>query len=320
MLHTEIPTLSSTSISTLDQNLALKDYMSMVSFQANQIYRRLPLRVDLEELYSVGLVGLWEAYVKFDPAKNVKFLTYAQFRVRGAILDSLRASDWAPRALRSKERAAQKAIRTLSSRLGRTPTEDEIAAELRLSTLEYQQLLSDLHGLEIGTLHRPFSDDLNDEELVHVPDRPENDPFFLCMKGEVRKHLTRAIEALPDQQRLVITLYYYEELTHSEISLVLEKSESRVHQIRTSAVRRLRAALSDLNMEQAPSSPVSLKLNPRKSSSSTERGVQARHVETEVPRAEHRLTMGTNLEPCIRPAQAFWALGAMRTVETSLMQ
>jgi RNA polymerase sigma factor for flagellar operon FliA len=202
--------------------------------------------VEIEDLVSAGVVGLMDAFSKFDPAKKVQFRSYAQFRIRGAILDSLRTLDWGPRELRRKGRAVEEGIRTLTARLGRPPGEAEVAAELGLDLDAYQQLLGDLKGLEIGTLHVERNEDSGEEELAYVPGRPEEDPLFCCLRGELEQRLTDAIAHLPERERLVMTLYYYEEMTMREIGLALGVVESRVSQVHASAVVHLRAALKDL--------------------------------------------------------------------------
>ena len=191
-------------------------------------------------------MGLMDAFAKFDPEKKVQFRSYAQFRIRGAILDSLRTLDWSPRELRRKGRAVEEAIRVLTARLGRAPGENEIAAEMGIRLEEYQQLLGDLKGLEIGTLHLERSENSGEDELAYVPGRPDEDPLFRCLRGELEERLTEAIANLPDRERLVMTLYYYEEMTMREIGLALGVVESRVSQVHASAVVHLRAALRDL--------------------------------------------------------------------------
>jgi RNA polymerase sigma factor for flagellar operon FliA len=191
-----------------------------------------------------------DAFSKFDPQKKVQFRSYAQFRIRGAILDSLRSLDWSPRDLRRKGRAAEEAVRILTARLGRSPGETEIAAEMGLCLEEYQSLLGDLKGLEIGTLHVERNEDSGEEEIAYLPGRPEEDPLFCCLRGELQEKLTSAIERLPERERLVMTLYYFEELTMREIGLALGVVESRVSQIHTSAVVHLRAALQDLGAQR----------------------------------------------------------------------
>jgi RNA polymerase sigma factor for flagellar operon FliA len=230
-----------------EQEQLLLEHLPIVRFLARRIHERLPQHVDIEDLYSAGVVGLMDAFAKFDPGKKVQFRSYAQFRIRGAILDSLRTLDWSPRELRRKGRAVEEAIRTLTSRLGHAPNESEIAVELGTSLDEYQQLLGDLKGLEIGTLHLERNEDSGEEELAYVPGRPDEDPLFRCLHGEMQERLTGAIQDLPDRERLVMTLYYFEEMTMREIGMALGVVESRVSQIHASAVLHLRSALSDLS-------------------------------------------------------------------------
>jgi RNA polymerase sigma factor FliA len=229
-----------------DQEKILLEHLPVVRFLARRIHERLPQHVDIEDLVSAGVVGLMDAFAKFDPDKKVQFRSYAQFRIRGAILDSLRTLDWSPRELRRKGRAVEEAIRVLTARMGHAPGETEVAAELNVSLEEYQQLLGELKGLEIGTLHMERNEESGDEELAYVPGKPEEDPLFRCLKGELQERLTDAITHLPDRERLVMTLYYYEEMTMREIGLALGVVESRVSQVHASAVVHLRAALKDL--------------------------------------------------------------------------
>ncbi len=231
---------------TGEQERVLLDHLPIVRFLARRIHERLPQHVDIEDLVSAGVVGLMDAFSKFDPAKKVQFRSYAQFRIRGAILDSLRTLDWSPRELRRKGRAVEEAIRQLTGRLGHAPGENEVAAEMALELEAYQQLLGDLKGLEIGTLHMARNEDSGEEELAYVPGRPEEDPLFRCLRGELEERLAEAIQNLPDRERLVMRLYYYEEMTMREIGLALGVVESRVSQVHASAVVHLRGALKDL--------------------------------------------------------------------------
>ena len=233
---------------TVEQERVLLEHLPVVRFLARRIHERLPQHVDIEDLVSAGVVGLMDAFAKFDPDKNVQFRSYAQFRIRGAILDSLRTLDWSPRELRRKGRAVEEAIRVLTARLGRPPGEPDVAVEMGLGLEEYQQLLGELKGLEIGTLHVEHNDDSGDEELAYIPGRPEDDPLFRCLKGEMVDRLAEAIQNLPDRERLVMTLYYYEEMTMREIGLAMGVVESRVSQVHASAVVHLRAALRDLTL------------------------------------------------------------------------
>ena len=240
------PPVGMAPVLTSDQERVLLEHLPIVRFLARRIHERLPQHVDIEDLVSAGVVGLMDAFAKFDPEKKVQFRSYAQFRIRGAILDSLRTLDWSPRELRRKGRAVEEAIRVLTARLGRAPGENEIAVEMGIGLEEYQQLLGDLKGLEIGTLHLERSENSGEEELAYVPGRPEEDPLFRCLRGELEERLSEAIANLPDRERLVMTLYYYEEMTMREIGLALGVVESRVSQVHASAVVHLRAALRDL--------------------------------------------------------------------------
>ncbi|HEY1161287.1 MAG TPA: FliA/WhiG family RNA polymerase sigma factor [Terracidiphilus sp.] len=240
------PAASAVPVLTGEQERVLLEHLPIVRFLARRIHERLPQHVDIEDMVSAGVVGLMDAFAKFDPAKKVQFRSYAQFRIRGAILDSLRTLDWSPRELRRKGRAVEEAIRVLMARMGHAPGEAEVAAEMALELEDYQQLLGDLKGLEIGTLHMERNEDSGEEELAYVPGRPEDDPLFLCLRGELEDRLGEAIANLPDRERLVMTLYYYEEMTMREIGLALGVVESRVSQVHASAVVHLRAALKDL--------------------------------------------------------------------------
>jgi RNA polymerase sigma factor for flagellar operon FliA len=236
---------------TAEQERVLLEHLPVVRFLARRIHERLPQHVDIEDLVSAGVVGLLDAFAKFDPDKKVQFRSYAQFRIRGAILDSLRTLDWSPRELRRKGRAVEEAIRAQTARLGRPPNEAEVAEEMSVTLDEYQQLLGDLKGLEIGTLHVEHNEDSGEEELAYVPGKPEDDPLFQCLRGELEDRLTEAIQNLPDRERLVMTLYYFEEMTMREIGLALGVVESRVSQVHASAVVHLRAALKDLALKGA---------------------------------------------------------------------
>src|SRR6266568_1899677 len=205
------PVASAPQVLSGEQERALLEHLPIVRYLARRIHERLPQHVDMEDLVSAGVVGLMDAFGKFDPDKKVQFRSYAQFRIRGAIIDSLRSLDWSPRELRRKGRAVEESIRVLTSRLGRPPGEAEVATEMDMSLEDYQQLLGDLKGLEIGTLHLEHNEDSGEEELAYIPGRPDEDPLFRCLRGEMEERLTDAIANLPDRERLVMTLYYFEE-------------------------------------------------------------------------------------------------------------
>jgi RNA polymerase sigma factor FliA len=226
------------------------EQMPAVRWMARRIHERLPQHVDLDDLVSAGTLGLLDAMKKYDPARKVQFRSYAQFRIRGAILDSLRTLDWSPRDLRRKGRAVEETIRRLTAQFGRAPLEPEIARAMGLELEDYQQLLGELKGLEIGTLHMEHSEDSGEEELAYIPDRQDADPLFRCLRSEMQERLAGAIDLLPERERLVVTLYYYEEMTMKEIGLVLGVVESRVSQIHSSAVVHLRARLAEYGRQR----------------------------------------------------------------------
>jgi RNA polymerase sigma factor for flagellar operon FliA len=234
-----------------ERDRLLLDHLPTVRYLASRIRERLPQQVELDDLVSAGVVGLIDALNKFDNTKQVQFKSYAQFRIRGAILDSLRVLDWSPRELRRKGRAVQEAIQVLTQTLRRTPTEPEIAKQMKLSLDAYQVLLGDLKGLEIGSLNIEHTDDSGEDKLAYIAGAPEDDPLFRCLQGERRQCLIDAIEELPEKERMVLTLYYYEELTMKEIGLTLGVVESRVSQIHSSAVVRLRSSLRSFGKPQS---------------------------------------------------------------------
>lgn len=234
-----------------ERDRLLLEHLPTVRYLARRIHERLPQHVELDDLVSAGVVGLIDAFSKFDHTKQVQFKSYAQFRIRGAILDSLRILDWSPRELRRKGRAVQDAIQVLTQTLRRTPSEPEIAKEMKLDLNEYQILLGDLKGLEIGSLNLEHTEDSGEDELAYVAGSPEDDPLFRCLQGEMRQRLIDAIEDLPEKERMVLTLYYYEELTMREIGLTLGVVESRVSQIHSSAVLHLRSTLQGFHKLRA---------------------------------------------------------------------
>jgi RNA polymerase sigma factor for flagellar operon FliA len=240
---------------TTEQEQLMIEHLPIVRFIARRIHERLPQHVPIEDLYSAGVVGLLDAFSKFDPSKQVPFRSYAQFRIRGAILDSLRTLDWSPRELRRNGRAIEQAIQTLTAQFGRSPSDLEIAHELHIDLASYRQLLGELKGLELGTLHSDRSEDSGEDELVYLPNRPEDDPLFRYLHAEMRERLKKAISDLPERERLVMTLYYYEETTMKEIGLILGVVESGISRIHASAVLHLRARLADFAMQEPPVRP-----------------------------------------------------------------
>ena len=233
----------------------LSEQLPQVRYIARRIHERLPRHVPFEDLVHAGVVGLIDALQKFDHGKHVQFGSYAKFRIRGAILDSLREMDWSPRDLRRQARRLDEAHDKLRLELGRQPTEPELARELEVALPELQKLLSDINSLEIGSLRVFSPQDGKEEDLCEYlsADR-ENSPLTQFLRAEMKERLSHAIEELPERERQVLALYYFEELTMKEVGMVLGVGESRVSQIHSMAVLRLRARMAELTANPEPPS------------------------------------------------------------------
>ncbi len=236
---------SSAGLSAAQERLVL-EHLPVVRHVARQVHEKLPQHIELDELIGAGTLGLVDAARKYDESKNVQFRSYAQFRVRGAILDSLRSLDWGPRELRRKGRAMEEATRALQARLGRPPQDAEVAAEMGIALLQLQQLAGEIKGLDIAALNADRGDEGGEEELAFVPAKESENPLFQCLDREARRRLIGAIDELGERERAVMRLYYFEEMTMREIGGVLGVVESRVSQIHSLALRRLRGLLADL--------------------------------------------------------------------------
>ena len=218
----------------------LFQYLPLVKQIAGGIIGKLPASVSIDELIDAGVIGLLESIDRYDTQASVKFETYAFTRVRGAMMDELRTRDWLPRSVRRSARAVDSAVRQLEQQLGRAPEENEIAQHLEMPLSEYQQLLNDTNSGQL----LPF------EELVADGGEPSNNelansPFEQLLDGQQRQTLIEAIEALPEREKLLMALYYQEELNLKEVGAVLGVTESRVSQLHSQAVSRLRARLHD---------------------------------------------------------------------------
>jgi RNA polymerase sigma factor for flagellar operon FliA len=223
----------------------LTENLPEVRYIARRIHDRLPSHVQFDDLLHAGILGLIDAVDKFDPRKNVLLKSYARFRIRGAILDSLRQLDWSPRNLRRQARRIEEAHRELAAVLGHAPTEPELATHLGLELEEFQHLLGELRGLDLGSLQGQFDENSSEDPSGGVALRPEEDPFDMTLRSEMRTLLTEAIDELDKNERQVLSLYYLEELTMKEVGLILNVGESRVSQIHTAALIRLRARLKE---------------------------------------------------------------------------
>jgi RNA polymerase sigma factor for flagellar operon FliA len=238
-----LPTAAEGARLTAEQERMLIEHLPIVRSVARQIHSRLPQHVDIDDMVSAGSIGLMDACARFNPAKSVPFPSYAKLRIRGAILDSLRDLDWGPRRLRQKSRGIDVAVGALTATLGRMPNETEVAQDMGLQIAQYHKLLDQLNRLEIESLHVARNNDSSEDRLTCLPARSEECPFFLCQRGEIRNRMNDVISQLPDRERLVLTLYYYQEMTMPEIGLALGVGVPRVYQIRASALAHLRAAL-----------------------------------------------------------------------------
>jgi RNA polymerase sigma factor for flagellar operon FliA len=227
------------------------DHLEQVQFVARRIHSRLPPQVILEDLVHAGVLGLMDAVKKYDPSKNVQLKYYAEFRIRGAILDSLREVDWGPRTLRRQARRLKQAIAACKAELGRDPSEPEIAAELQISLESLQRLLGDLRGLDIGSLQTETEEFSGETRRQPRVGSEEQDPFQQTLRAEITNLLERSIGELSEREREVLVLYHFEELTMKEIGAVLCIGESRVSQIHTAGLLRLRSRLLEL-LGEAP--------------------------------------------------------------------
>ena len=230
----------------------LLEHLPQVHYIARRIHERVPPQVLLEDLVHAGILGLMDAVKKYDPAKNVRLKHYAEFRIRGAILDSLRQVDWSPRTLRRQARRLEAAISACKARFRRDPTEPEIAAELKMGLEDLQHLLGDLRSLDIASLQAETGEPGYGEDTLQNRVASETeDPFHQTLRSEMTTHLARAIGELPPREREVLALYHYEELTMKEVGAVLGIGESRVSQIHSTALLRLRVRLRELLEEPA---------------------------------------------------------------------
>ena len=222
----------------------LLEQLPQVKFIARRIHERLPQHVPFDDLLHAGIVGLIDAMHKYDATKNVRFASYAKFRIRGAILDSLRDMDWSPRDLRRKARRLETTMQRLQTELGRSATEPELAEAMGMTLEEFQHMLDEIRGLEVGSLQVESLEDGRETDLgENIPGPADQDPLSLYMQGERRQILADAIAQLPEREQQVLALYYQEELTMKEVGAVLGVGESRVSQIHSMAVARLRATL-----------------------------------------------------------------------------
>lgn len=224
----------------IKQSELLTQYMPLVRRQALTLQVRLPASIELDDLIQAGMVGLLEALGRFDATQGATFATFASQRIRGAMMDELRTRDWLPRSVRRSARAVDDAVRRLEQQLGRPPEEGEIARDLDMPLSEYQQLLNDTNSGQL----LPF-EELVAEGAESAKEEATDLPFDQLLDQQQRQSLIDAIDALPEREKLLMALYYQEELNLKEVGAVLGVTESRVSQLHSQAISRLRARLYD---------------------------------------------------------------------------
>ncbi|SCY13277.1 FliA/WhiG family RNA polymerase sigma factor [Alkaliphilus peptidifermentans] len=217
----------------------VEEYVELVKIVAGRLSTTYGNTVEYEDLVSYGIFGLLDAIEKFELEKNVKFETYAQIRIRGAIVDHLRNLDWIPRSIRQKVKAVEAAYRKLENSLGRSATDREVSIELGMTIKEFHSILQQISNLNIVSLE----EQLSEGNFKSISDEVENLPENIVCGDEIKEILKDTIEQLPERERQVISLYYYDELTYREIGVVLNISESRVSQLHSKAISRLKGKL-----------------------------------------------------------------------------
>jgi RNA polymerase sigma factor FliA len=229
-------------VATDGRERLLLENLTEVRYLARRIHQHVPSHVSFNDLFHAGILGLIDAVDKFDPHRNVSLKSYARIRIRGAILDSLRQMDWGPRKLRRQARGLERVSRELAGELGHSPSVSEIASRLSLPMMKLQRLLGELAGLGLGSLH-VWSEDGTGTEDLGVAFRPEEDPFEMTFRCEIRHRLGEALSELNEKERKVLGLYYFEELTMKKTGEILGIGESRVSQIHAAALVHLRSCL-----------------------------------------------------------------------------
>ena len=228
----------------LEANAMLKQYSPLVRRLAHQMIAKLPANVELDDLIQVGMIGLSDALTRFDTEQGVQFETFATQRIRGAMLDELRGNDWMSRGDRRHQRSIEAAVRKLEQQLRRAPQESEIAAEMGLSLADYQELLGKVRGTQLVYLEDMSGDDGDNDYLDRhqMPDHDAN-PLAMLQDRRMREALVEAIKNLPEREQYVMSMYYEHDLNLKEIAVVLKVTESRVCQLHSQSIARLRSRL-----------------------------------------------------------------------------
>ena len=230
------------------RNKLIQEYAPKIKYMAYRLSHRLQPDIDIDDLISAGIIGLMDAMDKYDPEKETLFKTYAEFRIRGAMLDEIRAMDWVPRSIKEKSGLLYRTINQLEGKLGRPPTEEEIAEALNMTLEEYQNFLLQAHQSSMISLEDLGHNDEDDRDILECIENPDDkDPLTILLNKDTKNILIRAIENLPEKEKKVVSLYYYSELTMKEIGKILDVTESRVSQLHTQAMFRLKGKLQETN-------------------------------------------------------------------------
>lgn len=233
------------------RNVLMEHYKDLVKYAAERLHSKLPDKVELDDLVSAGIFGLMDAIDAFDPSRGVKFETYCAPRIKGSILDELRSMDWVPRLVRARAHQLAKATHSLEMHLGRKPIEEEIAEELSIDMEEFSKLQRDANAASLVSLNNKYGDTEGEKDVCEIDvikDKKSEDPILEAQKRDLKNLLTKG---LTRAERLIIVLYYYEEMTMKEIGATLDLSESRVSQMHSSIVARLKAHLNKRKKEFA---------------------------------------------------------------------
>jgi RNA polymerase sigma factor FliA len=234
-----------TATGRLDADALLKQYSPLVRRLAHQMIAKLPANVELDDLVQVGMIGLHDALGRFDTGQGVQFETFATQRIRGAMLDELRGSDWMSRGNRRQQREIEAAVHRLEQRLGRPPQEGEIAKEMGLDIHDYRDLLTKVRGTQLVYLEDMSGDDDSDDYLDRHVAQDEANPLAQLQDHRMREALVKAIKNLPEREQYVMSMYYEHDMNLKEIAAVLKVTESRVCQLHSQSIARLRAKLRE---------------------------------------------------------------------------
>ena len=226
----------------------IMDYANLIRFVAQRIASRLPANIEVDDLISSGVIGLMDAIEKYDPSRDNKFKTYAEFRIRGAILDELRTQDWVPRSVRDKAKRIERTFQELEQKFGRPATDDEVCTALEMTTEEYFDMVSKVKSISLISIDDLSGPGQTDRRslLDSIENPSSKNPFAQLKSKGVKEILMKHIDDLPEKQKLVLSLYYYEDLNLKEIGKILDVTESRVSQLHTQAVIKLRSKIKNI--------------------------------------------------------------------------